>query len=251
MSMKKFINTILAILFTATGFAQADLIQKANEHYTKEEFKQAIDGYNQILMASIESPEVYFNLGNAYYKTKQYTLAILNYERAKLLAPDDEDIEFNLQVANQHVIDSIQELPGIFIVRWWNSLVNSQTTDTWAFLSIISFILFLGLLGLYLFAKSGDIKRIAFWAGCILIVLSIFSWSFAAQQKSRLVNHSYAIVMQPTVTIKSSPSEKGTNLFIIHEGLKVRITDKIGDWIEIRLADGNKGWLLTESIERI
>lgn len=249
--MKRYLITILTIFFAATVFAQGDLIQKANEHYTKEEYQKAIDGYNQILMAGIESPELYYNLGNAYYKTNQFTLAILNYERAKLLAPDDEDIEFNLLVANQKVVDSIQELPGIFIVRWWNSLINSQSTDSWAVLSITGFILFLTLVGLYFFAKSGDVKRVSFWAGCFLIVFTILSWSFAARQKSRLVNHSFAIVMQPTVTIKSSPSEKGTNLFVIHEGLKVRITDKLGDWLEIRLADGNKGWLLIESIERI
>ena len=249
--MKRIINTILAILFTATVFAQADLLQKANELYTKEQFKQSIDIYNQILMTNMESPEVYFNLGNAYYKTGQYTLAILNYERAKLLAPDDEDINFNLQVANQKVVDSIQELPGIFIVRWWNSLVNSQTTDSWAILSIISFVVFLTMLGFYFFARTSEVKRITFWSGCFLIVFAVFSWSFAARQKSRLVNHSEAIVMQPTVTVKSSPSEKGTNLFVVHEGLKVKITDKLGDWVEIKLADGNKGWLLLESIERI
>jgi len=249
--MKRLFNTILAILLTATLFAQADLLKKANELYTKDEFKQAIDVYNQILMTNLESPEVYFNLGNAYYKTNQYTQAILNYERAKLLSPDDEDIDFNLQVANQHVVDAIQELPGIFIVRWWNSLVNSQTTDTWAVISIISFLLFLTLAGLYFFARSGDMRRIAFWTACFLISISLFSWSFAAKQKSRLVNHTYAIVMEPSVTVKSSPSEKGTNLFVIHEGLKVKITDKLGDWLEVRLADGNKGWLLTESIERI
>ena len=249
--MKRIINTILAILFTATVFAQADLLQKANELYTKEQFKQSIDVYNQILMTNMESPEVYFNLGNAYYKTGQYTQAILNYERAKLLAPDDEDINFNLQVANQKVVDSIQELPGIFIVRWWNSLVNSQTTDGWAMLSILSFVIFLTMLGFYFFAKTSEVKRITFWSGCFLIVFTIFSWSSAAKQKSRLVNHSEAIVMQPTVTVKSSPTETGTNLFVVHEGLKVKITDKLGDWVEIKLADGNKGWLLLESIERI
>jgi len=238
-------------LFTVAAFAQADLLQKANDHYAKEEYKQAIDGYNQILMTNLESPELYFNLGNAYYKTKQYTLAILNFERAKLLDPDNEDINFNLQVANQHVIDSIQELPGLFIFRWWNSLINSQTTDIWAVFSIFGFILSLVLAGLYFFARSGDVRRISFWAGCFLILFAVLSGLFAAQQKSRLVNHSTAIVMQPTVTVKSSPSEKGTNLFVIHEGLKVKITDKLGDWVEIRLADGNKGWLLTESIERI
>jgi tetratricopeptide (TPR) repeat protein len=249
--MKRFINTILAILFAATVFAQADQLQKANELYTKDKFKEAIDTYNQILMTNLESPEVYFNLGNAYYKTNQYTLAILNYERAKLLSPDDEDISFNLQVANQKIVDSIQELPGIFIVRWWESLVTSQTTDTWAVFSILGFLMFLVMLAFYFFARTSDIKRITFWSGCFLILFSIFSWTFAAKQKSRLVNHSYAIVMQPTVTVKSSPSEKGTNLFVVHEGIKVRITDKLGDWVEIRLADGNKGWLQTESIERI
>jgi extradiol dioxygenase family protein len=249
--MKRFFNTILAILLTATVFAQADLLEKANEHYTREEYQAAIDDYNKILMTNMESPEVYFNLGNAYYKTNRFTLAILNFERAKLLAPDDEDIQFNLQVANQKVVDSIQELPGIFIVRWWNSLINSQSTDSWAILSIIGFVIFLTLLGSYFFARTGEVKRISFWAGCFLLVFTIFSWTFAASQKSRLVNHSYAIVMQPTVTVKSSPSEKGTNLFVIHEGLKVKITDKLGDWVEIKLADGNKGWLLTETIERI
>ena len=184
--MKRIFNTILAILFAATVFAQGDLLQKANEDYTKEQFKEAIDEYNKILMTNMESPEVYFNLGNAYYKTKQYTLAILNYERAKLLAPDDQDIEFNLQVANQKVVDSIQELPGIFIVRWWNAIVNSQTTDTWAVISIICFVVFLILMGFYFFAKTSEVKRITFWSGCFLILFTIFSWSFAAKQKKQV-----------------------------------------------------------------
>ena len=249
--MKRLLNITLALLITSAVFAQADLLQKGNEFYTKDKFKEAIDVYNQILMTNLESPEVYFNLGNAYYKTKNYPQAILNYERAKLISPDDEDIAFNLQIANQHVVDAIQELPGIFIVRWWNSLVNSQTTDTWALISIISFLLFLALAGLYFFARSGNIRRNAFWTACCLLAFSMLSWSFAAQQKSRLVSHTSAIVMEPTVTIKSSPSEKGTNLFVVHEGLKVKITDKLGEWLEVRLADGNKGWLMTESIERI
>lgn len=250
--MKRLLNTILVLLFAFTLHAQQDLLKKANELYTKEQFNEAIDVYNQILMANLESAEVYYNLGNAYFKTNQFPKAILNYERAKLLSPEDEDINFNLQVANQRVVDSIQELPGIFITRWWNSLINSQTTDTWAIISIIAFVIFLVLAGLYFFAHSGDIRRIAFWSAWFIFGFSMLAWSFAASQKSRLVDHKYAIVMAPTVTVKSSPSEKGTNLFIIHEGLKVKITDKLGDdWLEVKLADGNKGWLLTESIERI
>lgn len=249
--MKRLFNTIWAILIAATVFAQADPLQVANDHYTKNEFKQAIDEYNQILMTGMESPELYYNLGNAYFKNGQYTLSILNFERAKLLAPNDEDIDFNLQIANQKVVDAIQELPGLFIFRWWDALINSHSTDTWATLSIIGFVLFLTMIGFYFFARSGDVKKITFWLGTVLILFSIFSWSFAARQKSRMVNHSFAIVMQPTVTVKSSPSENGTSLFVIHEGLKVKVTDKLGDWLEIKLADGNKGWLLAENIERI
>lgn len=249
--MKRLFNTILALLFTVTLFAQEDLLRKANELYTQEKFNEAIEVYNQLLETNMESPEVYFNLGNAYYKINQFPKAILNYERAKLLAPDDEDINFNLQVANQRVVDAIEELPGIFITRWWNSLVNSQTTDTWAWVSIIAFVLFLSLAGLYFFARSGNIRRTAFWSAWVLFVFSMMTWSFASTQKSRLIDHDFAIVMQPTVTVKSSPSEKGTNLFVVHEGLKVKVTDKLGDWLEVKLADGNKGWLLTESVERI
>jgi tetratricopeptide (TPR) repeat protein len=249
--MKRLFNTIFVLLFAFTLHAQEDLLQKANELYTKEHFKEAIDSYNQILMTNMESAEVYYNLGNAYFKTDQFPKAILNYERAKLLSPDDEDINFNLQVANQHVVDAIQELPGIFITRWWNSLINSQTTDAWAVISIVTFVLFLILAGLYFFARVVNLRRIAFWSAWIVFGVSMLTWSFAATQKSRLVDHHYAIVMAPTVTVKSSPSEKGTNLFVVHEGLKVRVTDKLGNWLEVRLADGNKGWLLTESIERI
>jgi tetratricopeptide (TPR) repeat protein len=249
--MKRLFNTILVLLFAFSLHAQEDLLQKANELYTKEHFKEAIDSYNQILMTNMESAEVYYNLGNAYFKTNQYPKAILNYERAKLLSPEDEDINFNLQVANQHVVDAIQELPGIFITRWWNSLINSQTTDAWAVISIVSFVLFLILAGLYFFARAINLRRIAFWSAWVIFGVSMLTWSFAATQKSRLVDHNYAIVMASSVTVKSSPSEKGTNLFVVHEGLKVRVTDKLGNWLEVRLADGNKGWLLTESIERI
>lgn len=250
--MKRLINTILAFLITTASFAQAgDLVQKGNDAYIKGDYKTAIDDYTQILKTNMESSEVYYNLGNAYYKAGQFPLAILNYERAKLLKPNDPDIDFNLQLADQHVVDSIQELPTLFIVRWWNSLINSKSTDTWAVYSIIAFILFLVMMGFYFFSRTGEIRRVTFWTGVLLIVLSIFTWSFAAQQKSRMLSHTYAIVMQPTVTVKSSPSEKGTNLFVVHEGLKIKITDKLGDWFEIMLSDGNKGWLPAEMIERI
>jgi hypothetical protein len=250
--MKPLISTILAFLIATATFAQAgDLLQKGNDAYMKGDYKTAIENYSQILKTNMESPEVYYNLGNAYYKTGQYSLAILNYERAKLLKPNDPDIDFNIKLADQHVVDAIQQLPVLFFVRWWDSLTNSKSSDTWAIYSIIAFVLFLVMMGFYFFSRTGEIRRLTFWAGVLLVVVSMFTWSFAARQKSRMLSHNYAVVMQATVTVKSSPSDKGTNLFVVHEGLKVKITDKLGDWFEIMLPDGNKGWLLAETVERI
>lgn len=251
--MKKLITLILLIA-PFFLFAQEDnttLWQKANAFYTTEKYQQAVSAYEQIVASGKESAELYFNLGNAYYKTGDINNAILNYERAKLLAPHDVDIAFNLDIANQYVVTKIEELPQPFFLRWTTSVVNKYPTDTWAYISIGAFILFLLLLGLFLFSKTVSAKRISFWIGILAIILSGYTFSMAAQQKGKINNRKHAIVFSPRVTVKSSPSETGTDLFLIYEGLKVEVTDSLNTWSEIKLADGNKGWLQTSCIEKI
>lgn len=249
--MKKFISTLLVLLTGIAVFAQDALMEKGNEHYTAGEYAEAIAAYNEILNSNKESASLYYNLGNAYYKNGEYTQAILNYERAKLLDPNDEDIQFNLDLANQHIVDAIDPLPQVFFVRWWNSITNKLSVDQWARVSVISFILFLFLAGLFFFSRSGLLKRLSFWAGILIIVISIFSFNFAARHKKRMNEHNFAIVTQASVTVKSSPSDSGTDLFLIHEGLKVEVKDQLSGWMEIRLSDGNQGWLPASSIEKI
>jgi len=249
--MKKFIQTIFLLALSLSVFAQDALLDKANQHYIAGEYDQAIEAYNEILNSNRESAEVYYNLGNAFYKTGKFTQAILNYERAKLLAPNDEDIQFNLDLANQHVVDAIDPLPQVFFIRWWNSITNKYSIDEWSRISVVSFILFLILAGLFFFTQNGMVKRLSFWTGILIIVISIFSFNFAARHKKRITEHNFAIITQPSVTVKSSPSDSGTDLFLIHEGLKVEIRDSLGGWMEIRLSDGNQGWLPANSIERI
>ncbi|RKD90595.1 tetratricopeptide repeat protein [Mangrovibacterium diazotrophicum] len=249
--MKKFIQTIFLLALSLSVFAQDAQLDKANQHYIAGEYDQAIEAYNEILNGSKESAEVYYNLGNAYYKTGKYTQSILNYERAKLLAPNDEDIQFNLELANQHVVDAIDPLPQVFFVRWWNNITNKFSIDQWARISVVSFIVFLILAGLFFFTQNGVIKRVSFWTGILVIVISIFSFNFAARHKKRITEHNFAIITQPSVTVKSSPSDSGTDLFLIHEGLKVEIKDNLSGWMEIRLSDGNQGWLPANSVERI
>ena len=249
--MKKVIQILFILLIPAGAFAQDSLLVKANKLYASREYSQAIEIYQEILNGDKESAEVYYNLGNAYYKTEKYTQAIINYERAKLLAPNDEDIQFNLDLANQHVVDAINPLPKVFFIRWWNNFTNRFSSDEWAKISVTAFIMMLVLAGFFFFSSTASVKKVSFWLGIIVLAFSIFSFNFAARQKKRMTEHKFAIITQSSVTVKSSPSENGTDLFLIHEGLKVEITDTLGTWQEIRLADGNQGWLQENNIEKI
>jgi len=251
--MKKIILFILFVI-PVSVFAQENntqLWEKANAYFTTEEYEKAVSLYEQILQSGEESAKLYFNLGNAYYKSGDVNSAILNYERAKVLAPNDEDIDFNLKIANQFVVTKIEELPKPFFLRWKNSVINKHTADTWSAISIGSFILFLILLGLFVFSRRASIKRAAFWIGILAIIFSGFTFSFASHQKKIIKNRNHAIVFCPRVTVKSSPTQTGTDLFLIYEGLKVEITDSLNTWTEIKLADGNEGWLPDSCIVKI
>ncbi len=249
--MKTLISTIFILMAGISAYPQDSLLVKANQQYADGKYEQAIEIYQQILNSRLESADVYYNLGNAFYKTGQFTKAIISYERAKLLAPNDEDIRFNLEIANQHVVDAIEPLPQVFFIRWWKDLTNKYSADGWAKISVITFILTLILAGLFFFANSPGMKRASFWFGIMAISVSVLSYNFASGQEKRMTAHRFAIITQPSVTVKSSPSEGGTNLFLIHEGLKVEIRDSLGTWKEIRLADGNQGWLPDSSMEKI
>ncbi len=249
--MKKIFQIIFLLSLSFSTYAQEALLDSANQNYIQQNYSEAIQQYEQVIKSSKVSAEVYYNLGNSFYKKGNYTQAILNYERAKYLAPNDDDIAFNLNMANAHIIDKIQPLPKVFFVKWWNSLINTFNLNEWAWVSCLSFVLFLICLAFYLFSQSIRYRRLGFSLGLLIMLVSIISFNFAAKHKSALNNRTHAIVVQPTVTVKASPSEGGTSLFIIHEGLKVEIKDELGTWLEVRLDDGNQGWLQANSLERI
>ena len=245
---------LLGILSFLNVFSQDStqvLWEKANAFYTTEEYQKSISAYEQILRSGRESAKLYFNLGNAWYKSGNINRAILNYERAKLLAPQDPDIDFNLKLANQFVVTEIEALPQPFFVRWRNRIINLYPADIWAGISIGAFILFLGLLGLFIFSRITSWKRFAFWFGILAILVSGFTFSFAARQKEKINQRKYAIIFCPRVTVKSAPAQNSTDLFLLYEGVKVEISDSLSTWKEIKLSDGNVGWLPDSCIVRI
>ena len=178
--------------------------------------------------------------------------AVLNYERALLLNPGDADIRFNLDMARSKTVDQITPATEVFIVTWVNSLTNMQSERGWAKIGIVSFICLLVGLALYIFSKRLFVRKIGFIGAIILLVVTVCANLFARQQKNELMDRIGAIVMSPTVTVKSTPDESGTELFVLHEGTKVFVEDNsMKGWKEIRLEDGNKGWIPTEAIEII
>ena len=194
---------------------------------------------------------LYYNLGNAYYKHNEFAKAILNYERALLLNPGNEDARFNLEMANTHIVDKIDPVGKFFLSVWIDSLRNFLSSNTWAVIGIGSFLLFIGGLYLYLFSKSVKAKKFGFFGGIILFLIAVLANWFAWGLNSKLKARSEAIVFAATVPVKSSPAESGTDLFILHEGTKVSILSKLGDWSEVKISDGNRGWLPSSSIEII
>lgn len=246
-----FLLGMLSFLTVHSQDSTQVLWEKANAFYTTEEYQKAASAYEQILHSGQESAKLYFNLGNAYYKDGNITRAILNYERAKLLAPNDPDVDFNLQMANQFVVTAIDALPQPFFVRWSNRMINLYPADQWARISIGAFILFLGWLGLFIFSRTTAWKRISFWLGVLSLIMTVTSFSFASRQKEKLNQRKHAVVFCPRVTVKSAPAQNSTDLFLLYEGVKIEISDSLNTWKEIRLPDGNVGWLPDSCIIRI
>lgn len=238
-------------LLKAQPAALQDSLAKGNQLYISAKFSDAVKTYEAILAKGFESFELYYNLGNALYKSNNITYAVLNYERALKLSPGNEDALFNLEMAKKQVVDNIDLLPEPGFLRWWHELISSRPADSWGTHSLLSFFLFLLLFALFLFATNSRNKQITFWFAVVAIVYSLITFSFGSSQRSKLVNHNSGVITERSVRMKGSPSETGTELFILHEGLSVQITDKLGDWIEIRLADGNKGWVKESALIRI
>ena len=246
-----FVWLLLAMICFGGTSAKAVTKNNADTEYQKGNYQQAIRDYEEILKNG-ESAEIYFNLGNAYYRTDNITKAVLNYERARLLSPGDDDINFNLQFARSKTIDKITPQSEMFFVTWYKSLVNFTSVDNWAKTGILCIVMALLLVLLYLFGPQLMLRKIGFFGGLAFFVIFLLSNLFAFQQKQALDNRTGAIIMAPSVNIKKTPAKNSADQFVLHEGTRVDIIDKgMTDWRCIRVGDGREGWIETKAIEEI
>lgn len=249
--MKKFIYTIMFAALSLAVSAQTDKVA-ADSAYVKGDYKAAIEIYESLAANNGESADVYYNLGNAYYKSENIAKAVLNYERAILLNPDDEDIRFNLELARSKTVDKVAPEYKFFLMEWLEGIINLLSISAWSVLAVVSFVVMLLTLLLFLFGKSVSTKKTGFIIALFSLFITIFANLSALHRYHYLTERNDAVIMEPSVTAKSTPSNSGTELFVIHEGRKVKISDdSMREWTEIELEDGNKGWIPSSSLERI
>ncbi len=224
----------------------------ADSAYVRGDYLTAIDIYQTVMDTEGISATLCMNIGNSYFKLDEIALAILWYERAYLLDPSDDDVKFNLELARTRTVDKVTPKNQLFIVVWYRNLVAALDVNTWAVLTLLFLFISSGLFALFFLSGKVSIKKISFVFGFVFFVFSILSFIFASTQRSNILNRDTAIIVSPSVTVKSTPSDSGTDLFIIHEGRKVDILDNsMKEWVEIRLEDGNTGWVLRKVREVI
>jgi tetratricopeptide (TPR) repeat protein len=234
-------------------FAQSNeqtVFDSANAAYSRGDFEKAITGYERIISEGKFSGAIYFNLGNAYYKTNNIGKAILNYERSKKFS-DDDDLEANLNMALKHTQDNIDKAPELFLTEWKNAIVNLMSEKNWSLFCIVFLCLTLFFIGLYIFSGATGIRKMGFFGGLVFLGLTIVLFFVAKNKYELTINSSEAIITSAEVIVKGSPDEKSTKLFSLHEGTKVDVQQENGDWIEIRIANGNVGWVKSNVLEKI
>lgn len=220
---------------------------EANFYYNESRYDTALVIYESILQDGFVSAPLLYNIGNTYFKMRKYPMAILNYEKALKIDPTNEEIRQNLAIANTLITDKIEPLPVFFITKWWKNLGNMLTPNGWASVSLVVFGVLLLLLFLYFTAHTSGVKKTTFFTSIIVLILLIISIIISSQKYRYVNSRNEAIVMQPTITVKSSPSSTGVDLFVLHEGTKVTVIDSDADWDKIRIADGSVGWLPASS----
>ena len=249
-------KSLLIILLTGicsicTAKEKPTLLQQADSAYAKEDYEQACNLYRQVAKSS-DNADVYYNLGNCYYRLDELAEAILWYERASLLNPSDDDVQFNLDLARSKTVDKIVPQHSLFFVEWYSSMVQMMNQNQWAGTCIFLLVLTLGAVLVYLFTDPLWLRKTGFSVAVVGVLLLVVCNLCGYSQRRTLLNRTGAIVMQPAVTVKSTPNKGGKDLFVIHDGTRVDITDDTLDgWYEIRLADGKVGWIPSKQAERI
>jgi len=242
---------ILLVAFHAAGQSPDQLASQAAKAYNNKQYTESVKLYSIIVESGYESYALYYNLANAFFRANEYTQAILYYEKALKLAPNNEDIQHNIEVVSSKLIDKVDKVPELFYKRWWKQVLNLMDIDTLAVFNILLLTISLLLIAIYISFSDILIRKISFWTGLMLLFFFGIGILAASQRNHYLSGQHEAIVFTPTVNIKSSPDANSKDIFVLHEGMKVTLLDVVAEWQEIRISNGSIGWIKASDLRNI
>jgi tetratricopeptide (TPR) repeat protein len=227
------------------------LFMNANRLYHQGDFEPALEGYHEIVLKGFESADLYYNMGNAAYRSNSIGHAILYFEKALKLEPAHEDATHNLEFVSRYRLDTFDEVPHLFLGAWIHWFVQLFTEKTWSILALLFFMVLLSGLLVYLFSRQIVLKKLGFINGLVALLLFIITFSSALSRYRDIVNPDAGIILAPSVVVRSSPSESGTELFILHEGTEIEMKEVVSGWQNIKVPDGREGWIMAGNFESI
>ncbi|MEN8201284.1 MAG: tetratricopeptide repeat protein [Bacteroidota bacterium] len=250
--MKRAVLIICLSLFIGVLHATPDsLFQAGNTLYQEGKYEMALETYGEIIQMGFETAGLYYNMGNAAYRSNNIGYAILYFEKTLKLDPSHEDAANNLEFASRYRVDTFEEVPELFIRTWIRSFFLLLPERAWSILSLTIFILFISALLIYIFSRKLLLKKLGFFVSLIAFFLFILSFTGALKRHRSIINPEAAIILSPSVVVRSSPSDTGTELFILHEGTKVKINEGLTGWQNIRVIDGREGWITSDDFGSI
>jgi hypothetical protein len=247
-------SDLLGMASTGINMDHADndsMYHRANNLYQQGQYEPALEQYNAVILSGKESADLYYNMGNAAYRSNSIGHAILYYEKALKLEPAHEDALHNLDFVSRYRLDTFEEVPVFFMGAWITGSVQMFSEQTWSALALAFFIMILTGLLVYLFSARMVLKKLGFISGLVALFLFVITLFSALSRHRDIVNPDTGIILAPSVVVRSSPSESGTELFILHEGTKVKVNEEVSFWQNIRLIDGREGWIMRDEFESI
>jgi len=227
------------------------LFLNANRLYQEGDYESALEGYHEIILEGFESSDLYYNMGNAAYRSNSIGHAILYYKKALKLEPSHEDAINNLEFVSRYRLDTFNEVPALFLGIWIQWFVQLLSEKIWSILALLFFLVILTGLLVYLFSRQIVLKKMGFISGLVALLLFIITFSSALSRYRDIVHPDAGIILAPSVVVRSSPSESGTELFILHEGTEIEMKEEVSGWQNIKVPDGREGWIMAGNFESI
>jgi len=251
--MKKLIFVLLLFLIVIKVEASSepvDLFKQANNEYANKNYSKSIELYEKIIKQGFINSNVYYNLGNAYYRNQELGKAILYYKKAQKLAPEDESIQLNLKIANLKTVDKIKKVPQFFLYAFFENTYKNILPGKAAIISLILWFLGFALIATFIISKNSLIKKVTFFATIVAFIISIFFFYISVESINYHNNETEGVIITPSVYVKSSPDANALDAFILHEGTSFTIIDKLNNWFKIKLESGNIGWVQSSVMEK-